>query len=533
MADRPDQNLEDTIRRHHAAFFDWFGQFRVDYGALGLGLAEGVNNPYAPIPRNDVPILRIFGPPQRVAAEMVDILVEYGWLQGQSAAAQAATATELREIARENHAVLPMPFLSMVADAPVFRIEDNGPPKLFRRQCFDEATQTFQQHRWPGSYEISFRVTLHAIKRYTVAYFREWLFSQLGPVGMGGQELLIPVQHEYPWNEIRQALSFDGESDLSDLEGEENARTLRFQYDFRLKMWHFHRIAGSVSVIEDVSAPVSPVASDGIGLEDAELGASLPVEADALSLNFFEIYLLDSQIPTQWPKLGNATVRRGETSPVKQFPVPTLRMTVEDPTDEVLISNKSALLDADGIAVFTHRLDYRSDAATEIVYAQREGADIQGVFETARVQALPARANWTRHQGFVLFDKPIHSITLRGSGAPAVAHLSRQRLHKINLTNKLTPTTSAPGGGQTVHTWAGLEQRPYLAIVHFTDAGVTGMAINVNGDSIPIDNAAEQGLVRIFTVGASLAATVTIPDTIPIQGVWLIRYKGFWDGSEI
>lgn len=552
MADRPGHSLEDTLRRHDAAFYGWWDGLHVDYGTAGLGIEDNLDSPFAPINRDDFPILRVFATPQRAVAEVVDLLVHTGWIAGADGAAQAANAATLREKAGEDFAVLPLPILTIQRDDPGPNPQDSGPAKVFRKQCFDEANGAYQTQPWPGAYELTYRVTAWCVKRYTGNFIREWVLSQLGRPGANEMETFLPVVHNSPWGTINQAMSVVSIADQSQLEGDDNARILRHEYTFTLKMWHFKRPApvpgvdpsqpgvseGQVPAVQGFNlqeAVFNPGAPIGTEIDPNDFGeAPSQVVPSGVGLNMFSFYITpDYNIPTKWPKAGtNAAVRRGSKSPKGNTPYPTLRIDVTDSADEVLVSNRTVPLDTDGLAILTMAFDYTATEAVEIVTANKAAGAGQP-FALTQVQPLPTRVPWTHGQFFMLHDQTSYSITARGTGTAAKLDLSQINLRHIHSPQiKTTPDSSVPGGGQTVHSFSGLDDHAYLAVVVF-DSGAVADSIDVNGANYSVDPSVQTvGFVGIFTPTAG-AATVTVPDSIPTTAVYLQRYEGPWDGTAV
>ena len=555
MADRPGHSFEDTIRQHDVAFFSFWDALHVDYGALGLGIEDNVDSPFAPIDRNDIPIIKVFATPQRAVARIVDELVMSGWIAGADAGAQAANAEVLREKAGEDFGVLPLPLITIMREDPVPNPQDSGVPKSFRKQCFDEANGAYQTQRWPGAWEVSYNVTAWSVKRATMVYIREWVMSQVGGVGGNEGELFLPVRHESPWGVINQAMSLDSITDQSQLEGTEDARMIRTLFTFTLKMWHFKRPVppSGVDPGQPGYAEGQIQAVEGFNLEEAVFmpGAALGTELDPadfatdptlisrspLGLNMFSFYLSDNKIPTQWPKAGNATVRRGSKSPLGIAPHPTLRIEMQDPSDEVLISNRTITLDSDSLAIITTAFDYKSTGAVEMLLAEK-AAGVGPAFANSYAQAMPASVGWTHGQFFALIRQPVYSMSVRGTGT---AQLEQADVSQINMRHvrspvtKTLPDSTTPGGGQTVYQWDTLtEARTHLAVVEFNGPAGSG-TIDVNGEIYTVDPTEQStGFVGIFSTpfgGGSI--TVSVADALSPALVYVQEYLGFWDGTAI
>jgi len=555
VADRLGHSYEDTIRQHDAAFFSFWDALHVDYGALGLGIEDNVNSPFSAIDRNDFPILKVFATPQRAVARVVDELVMSGWLAGADATAQAANAEVLRTKAGEDFGVLPLPLITVTREEPGQNPQDSGVPKVFRKQCFDETNQAYQTQRWPGAWEISYRVTVWGIKRATMAFIREWVMSQVGVVGGTEGELFLPVRHADPWGIINQAMSLDTITDQSQLEGSDDARMLRQEYSFTLKMWHFKRpdppdgvdpgqpgySAGQIQTVDGFNLEevvFMPGAALGIELDPGDFATDpTTIAPSPLGLNMFSFFLSDAQIKTQWPKTGNATVRRGSRSPLGIAPHPTLRIVVKDVTDEVLISNRTITLDADSLAVITTAFDYKSTGSVEMLLAQK-AAGVGNSFTNTYRQAMPLAVNWTHGQFFALTDQSVFSMSVLGTGT---AQLEQVDVSQINMRHvrspavKTLPDSATPGGGVTVYQWNSLmAARTHLAVIQFGTPTGSG-TIDVNGEIYTVNPADQSaGFVGILaTPFGGGSVTVTVDDALNPLLVYVQEYKGFWDGTEV
>ena len=525
-------SLEDTMRRHDEAVLAFIRQLRVDYGNLGLGIEERRSGFFAPIDRNNVPILAVLASPQRAVAKTVDFLLHTGWLTGNSVEAQEATKARLEEAARQNFAVLPLPLVSVRRDDPLPNPQDAGVPKIFRKQCFDPLAGEWQQHQWPVAFETRYSLTFWSIKRYTEVFFREWVYAQLGARGVGNAEVLIPVEHNPPWNVMRQRFTFEGSADVSALEGADDARLLRFEFPFRLRTWHFRKVFATPSFVHRAAMSVNEV-QPGVDPEDSL--ATLP--DPPLSGNMFSIFLSDQEIPTRWPKTGNATVRRGSIAPPNPIegpppPFNTLRVEVTDPTDEVLVSNRVADTDPDGRAILTFRAKFQASAPVQLVTAVKSPpAAVDTLFRTVDSRVLPARAAWTQTQFFFLMDAMVYSMGVQGTGLASLFYLADVILKQVTPGTKIDSTSLTPGGGQTVYGFTGLVGN-YLAVVVF-DVGATTGTVTVQGDSYLANGTTQIGVVAPFTADAAGEAVVTVPDALPQSEVYVQEYLGFWEGTEV
>lgn len=512
------------MRRHDTAFYTFFDGVRFDYGSAGLGLIET-----ASVDRNNFPLLRVFASPQRAVANVVDLLVSLGWIAGN---APPGTVDAMRESAEKNFAVLPLPVLTLQRQPPVQNFLDSGVPKVFRRQCLNPATGEFEQHPWPGAYETTYTGTFWCVKRPTAVHFREWLHTQMGQRGRAENETLIPVTHADPWGTINQRLVFEQETELSELESVDNARILRFEFSFRLRTWHFRKPVGTAPYVHDIVPEVLPQPPGaGVDFDPADVETSQP-GVNPLSSNLFSIYLPDNQIEADWPKAGNATVKRGAISPSGTVPHPTLRYGLELATDEALVSNRLVPLDVDTRAILTMSFKYRATADVTLQLSSYDLAGNPVTFASNRTLTLPSKIAWTQVQWFALIAEEAYSLTVLGAGTESVAYLSEINLRHVRAQAKIAPTTSTPGGGSTVHDWTGLADGNYLAVVVF-DTGAAADTITVDGVAYAVDPATSTIGFVAQTSAVSGAVSVTVPDTIPTTEVYLQTYLGFWDGTEI
>lgn len=505
-------SLEDTLRRHDMAVYEWLGALRMDYG-----IDKDVNE-LLPVDRNNIPVLRVLAGPDRVVAKTVELLVTTGWIAGNDPSLVLASAAALRERAKENFAVLPLPLISIERQDPVPALPDSGVPKVFGRQSFSQASQSWERHQWPGAYETTYRVVFWCAKRYSEVFFREWVYSKLGNIGLGESEALIPVVHEAPWGTIQQRLVFDGSDDESELEGEKN-RYFRYGYSFRLRTWHFKKPLGTTSYVHDIAIEERPLRTNESSLDTV---SSAPAVA-AVSLNLFSFYLTSNLVPTQWPRAGNSTVMRLE-NPER------MRVTCSATTDEVLLSNRALPLDLQGRAIMSIAFDYTSTAPTRVLVASRDPGIEPVSWITNRRFDLPTKTRPSRAQFFALLKQPIFSVTATGGGTPATLYLSNISIRHVRTINRTVPASSAPGGGGTVHAWTGLASRAYLVVVSLATGAASGTVL-VGSDSYPVNPALQVGLVALVTPNGTL--NVTVPSAVTTDDVYVIPYGGAWRGTDV
>ena len=528
-------SLEDTMRRHDAAVMNFLRDFRVDYGNLGLGIEDNVDSPFSPIDRNNIPVLAVFASPQRAVAQTIKTLLHSGWIAGNDAGAQAATAAQLEDKAREDFAVLPLPLVTVFRDDPLPNPRDASVPKIFRRQDFDPSALQWESHQWPGAYETRYSLTFWCVKRYTSTFFREWIQTQLGQVGRNNDETLIQVEHNEPWGVIEQRFISEGFTDASELESGDNARIIRVEYPFRLVTWHFRKPVATVDFINNTVISIEEIAP---GTDPADVGLPEP----ALSGNMFSFYIPDHLIPSQWPTAGDATVQRGLVPPPQRNQVraefatlyESLRVGVTAVTDEVLVSNRVAALDGDGRAILTLNLKFQGDEDVQLITAVKPPpAEAGTAFETVDSRTLPAATTWTETQFFMLLDQAIFSTVVQGRGTAADFYVGDIILKQVTPGTKVSATTVTPGGGDTDYLFTGLSGN-YIAVIAFA-GGATSGTITVQGETYAIDTSLSHqiGLVAPLTADSSGEALLLVPDTLAQAEVYLQEYSGLWRGSEI
>lgn len=513
-------SLENTIRIHDEAFNFWLGHMTVDYGSI-----SGISRPA-------FPILRIMAAPDRVWASTVEQLVKQGWID-------APTVAAMREKAANDFAVLPLPIVSIVRADPVPYPEGGGVPKRFRRQQFLQPTQQWAEHPWPGSYRTEYRATFWSAKRYTEAFMREWVMSQLGQLGAADTEVFIPVQHGEPWGTLSQALKYESSSDLSNLEGEE-PRYIRYEMTFTLNTLHFRpasatydfqdTIATGVAFMEDVDATEEdPLDQPGTDL--------VPAWASG---NLYAPYVSPPLIPTRWPKAGDATVANSTVTPDGRPDPGALVLDVSDPADQVDLLNRPIKLDADDHAVLSVAFKYRSDAAVDLDVQQHDGSDpTTPTWSRRAIFGLPASPDrWLRFNQFTVVTEPIFDVAFIGTGVDATLRVAGTKVRHIHSGTKLTPTSSVVLGNVR-YAWAGLTDQPYLVLAVITPAAASGtLTIENDGVSpsytkaVSIDDTLQ--LSAVFLVQPKTTSLVLrVPVAFTIAAVYAQRYDGGYAGHDL
>ena len=506
---------EDSVRAHDAAMYDWLGKIRVDYGDV-FGM-----------PRNSVPPLRCFASPQRAFATVVDTLVAQKWID-------APTADQMRQHANDM-SVLPLPVLTIERGEPSPDPELSGVPRIFQSTFWNAGTQKWTSHQWPGHYRTEYTVTVWSNKRYTDAFLREWLYGELGKIGMGESEVLVEVKHKEPFGTWKQACRFTGSSDLSDLEGEAQ-RYIRTAFTFSLRTWIFKP-----------ANPVESILLDRIGQvveQDRGGGVTDPLEeygnVGLSSLNMFKYPVADGLIPTLWPKGGTATVQRATVVPPERNPIPGLEMTLTGSSDWVELLARPVLLDGSGShSILSVAFEYKSDLDVEAQMFQV----VPATDETRSIHrfTLPAAPRWKKVHFFTITKQPVFALRLVGIGANPVAGVNIYGLdvrHFNTLSSEPDPTVIDTGPAWDF-VWSSLASRPFLVIGVLDGATGSGQVEVKNDFGTPdfttlhvIDSAVNVGFAAL-TQPRSSSIVATVPKTLSLALIRAQRYDGPYKGHEI
>jgi len=338
---------EDTLRIHDFAIVKWLQGLLVDYDQTDHGVAK-----------NQVPILIIQGSPAREYATIVDTLVTTGWI---TTTGKGATANA------KDFSVFPLPMLTFERGEPQPDPELAGPAKMFEAGDYNPVTGQYIPHEWPGHYTTTYTVTAWCLNRNTEAVIKEWFLSFFGSYpGLAHNEWLLPVMHRQPWGLMNQRLRYEGSSDLSDLEGDDY-RYLRTEYSFNLRTWMMFK-----------SAPEAPqvqaIGFDVILPDPNAAPTDVPAVADAVGSyayqtdNLFSIPYNTDMISVKWPVTGEATIAQVTRG---NFPVGTLLMTVDAPTDTVPIIQRIIVPDfATSNDIVSISFTYVSDQPVTLLLGQ-------------------------------------------------------------------------------------------------------------------------------------------------------------------
>lgn len=521
-------SYEDSIRRHDEAFDAFLGQLRVDYG------------PIAGVSRPNHPILRTMASPDRAFATMEEVLVKTGWIAG-------GTPTEQRTNA-DAFAVLPLPFATIERGEPTPDLLASGVPKVWRTGQFNQATQEFEQHQWPGMYKLEYRVTFWGLKRYTEAWIREFLMAQFGRIGAGESEVFLMVTHPDPFGPLRQALHYDSSSDLSALEGDDSQRFIRWEVAFTLNFVFLRApllapadiagASGGLDYLDQVVPASEDLTVQGDGEDPLDQpGVDFSEAITSQSHNLYRPYTFPSNV-NQWPLAGDATVEFPARMPG------VLRVRVTAPTDQADITNRPVRLDLQGVALLSVAFQYLADDPVGLDVFSNPGTHVPPaapVWKSALQDTLPAQAHWTRVQRFTLVTQPIMDVSIRGTGVDADAFFRRIDVRHLRSGTKIAPTTTTPvAGPATQYDWTALTARqPYLLVVVLTATGASDTLTAEDDVTSPVftkteavDDAVHQGAVILLQPQAT-SLRLVVPDTLTVAQVYAQRYPGVFAGHEL
>ncbi len=513
---RPD-TYEDTMRVHDVAFYNWLGTLLLDYKNLG-----GSDKP-------QFPILRVYSSPQRAYADVVDLLVEQGFVEGDNAA-------EMRANAKADFAVLPLPIATLERDEPVSDPELPGTPvKEIRTLFWNTTTGQLERHPFPAHYKTEYRVTFWFLKKYTDAYIREWIYGQLGNRGAAENEMFIPVVHDEPWGTILHSLKMTGSSDLSDLEGE-GARYFRKEFTFSLRTWIMK------PETTEGGYPVEVAGTDSHHLEGDE-GALLEAsDLSVQSFNLFRVRVPLNRLQELWPLEGDATIEESAEFPedvIGGIPL-TFRIGVAEQADKAHILETPSILDGDGLDLFSLALQYQASGRVEVEFMQRDlGTESP---TSADSLILPATSRWAKVHYFTLVDKAMYIARLAGIGNQDAQEvlLSQLDVRHIFPQTKVTEDDQIDLGTETKYRWFSLAREPYLCIISVTATTSGSNIVTVEDDAGSpaytsqrvVDSSVHVGAVFLVQPKTDSLA-LRVPKTTTVSAVYIQRFSGSYKGHSI
>lgn len=520
-------SLEDTIYRHLSAFYVWLGSLRVDYGEPSdFPAGFPFVNSYPS--RQNHPILRTLATRQRAFATVVDLLVSTGWITD-------GTAAEIREKAGD-FSVLPLPIVTYEKGDPEIDPTAGGVPKRFPRSYFNQATLQWESHPWPATYWLPIRATFWCSKRYSEFFMQEWLFSQFGKLGVADREVLLPVQHVAPWGTQWQAMQLEGIADQSDLEGDPQARQIRYEVSFRLRMLHFRANVESSDPVNALDVSARVIGPDHpVDVEVTEVPADA-WKAVRVSDNLYTRYYTGRDIESKWPRSGAATVQSVSVAPVGIDPETVVAGTVRSVTDRIGIANKPVYL-ADAphdLAFLSVALRYLATAEVTLKLAQRPGDEVPTTWRTARDVVLPATAVWRDVQFFTAVDDPVFTFLFEGRAITSSLRFADVDIRQVFSLARLLPTSVSPGSfGMTKHSWVGLDRSTSYMVVCTTASPPGSHGVWVQDDDVAplntiirsFDASAEVAFVEVVQP-RSASVAISLPASLVPQTVFLQPYAG-------
>lgn len=515
---RPD-TYEDSIRVHNVAFYEWLGSLLVDYGDLG-GSAKA-----------HFPILRVYASPERAYASVVDLLVKLHFVEG-------ADAEEMRQRAKADFAILPLPLATIEADDPVIDPELPGTPvKRVRKIEYDATSGSYLAHPFPAHHKTEYRVTFWVHKRYTAAYIDEWIRAQLGKTGVAENEFFIDVPHRDPWGTLMHAVKMTGVADESSLEGDD-PRYIRKTYTFLMRTW----------IMKPTVEIGPPAEATGVDVNDYGKGDTRPpLDTNPLSIqsdNLFKINIPMTRFEELWPVEGDATVAESADFPpgiMGGIPF-TFLINVAKLADKVHLIEVPTLLDADDVALYGISFQYRSEggrAKLEIV--QRDL--VTDIEEPADYLILPESLyRWQKVHLFSIMDSGSYHAKVTGTPDPnpQTVRLSDLDVRRIFPQTKIAYTDTQDLGDEIKYRWFSLARRPYLCIIILTATNGGINSITVEDDAVAptyqatrdADSSVQVGLV--FLVQPRLdSLALRVPKTTVASAVYVQQYDGPYNGHTV
>lgn len=418
--------LENSVRLHDLAFYNWLGGLEVDYGNI------------AGQPHPQEPILRVFASPQRAFATTVDLLVSRDWISG-------ADAQAMRENAGD-FSVLPLPICSVEAEpfAPDIR---NASSVIHRTASFNLAGQHWEAYQWPGRYIIQYTATFWCLKRYTAVFIDEWVASQLGTLGAGPYEVMLNIDHAEPFGTQLHGMTWTGATDLSDLEGA-GQRYIRRQHTFEMNAFLFP------SPEQTQDTPLSRVCLEMLDL------------TNQVFLDYFDAL----PHPSRWLTEGNAVAKQ-DTDDGGGLGL----ITLPDQGDSVTVHAWPTTIyeegEADEHGLVNLSLEYKSDGPAWLDMIQ-DGDDGEELVYRIKMPASPS--GWVPlHRIIAVTDK---AAGLRFSRYP-VDKVDNLRFRRASVHNLPEPTRAYNSGASqsgpvTTLVWDNLDASTYVAVV-IPDADAT------------------------------------------------------------
>lgn len=501
-------NYEDTLRIHDLAIYNWLRGLPIDYGDI------------AGTPRNAFPILSVMATPDRPFADIPNLLVTLGWINGTTAAEMLTNASD-----EAKWPVLPLPICSFQRGDPTPDTELSGVPKMYRASFFNVATGQWERHQWPGHYRTEYTLTFWSLLRSTDNYIREWVMSQMGHVGAGESETFIPVVHKAPWGTMRQSCKLVATSDVSDLEGD-GQRYIRTEVVLSLRTWLMRTII-------DTSYPIQAVTADMVDAADNTVSLDSDISrAGYFSANLFYFYFAPEFIPANWPRTGTAAVKQGAA-------LNALAVQLTGTDDSVELVERLTNLDGQGLGIISISFAYTSDGPCILEVAQRDPAT--QVLTSAYVLVLPPQRDLTKVHIFTVVVNTIFNVSLAGlTGQPVMeAEVSNVDIRTVTTLGVFSADARLDGGDHWTYQWHGLDGSPVLIVLKLASLG-SPVSVTVENDATAPTAVSSQTLDSAINVGqvfltqpVSNSVVLKVPKAVALASLTLQRYAGHYNGNDL
>lgn len=494
-------SYESTIRIHDRAFYDWLGTFLVDYGSI-----NGQD-------RNGFPVLRVFASPHRAFADTVDFLVKEGWID-----------SGIPEVDRDKAAldwpVLPLPIVTIDRDDPVISNELANNPAVFRNFFTDPDTGRYLQFPYPMHYITTYRATLWCIKRYTQAFFFEWMLSTLGKLGANAREVFLPVQHTEPWGTIQQSLEYLGSGDLSDLEGP-GSRHIRSQLSFRLRSWFFRNPLNPGGEGGDpvyaIQQNMNNLGVDSVGTVVATDTYDSPVSDIAETGNLAWDY------PNNADRVEGEAIATGSSES-------GLNITVEATSDKALITAPLTIETPTYPAVVSVHFNVSGTGEFDEVVEQTDLGDAPVFAPVFRRRIVPSAMKVQGTHDFTVVSQKAYAVKVQGTGTSSSVRVGNVQVRQVLRQPRIPYSNVLDLGTAVAYDWLNLERRPYLVVGLVAAGSGTVLSYNDPGAGTPQRTQDMLSLVSIgfamLTMPDASSVRLVVPKTLTLSTFWLQVFDG-------
>lgn len=530
--------LDDTIRIHDRAIFDWLGALKFHYPEI----TNPLDDSRVIAEKKNHPVIRVKASPARAFAAIVDTLVWQNWIP-------ETDGEEMRSLASDNLAVLPLPAVSWQRSDPRPDPELSNTAFQWQKGFFNCETQRWEYYRWPKHWLTDYTITFWAKKEISKAFWLEWIMSEFGNIGAGQNETFIQIMHKEPFGTIKQRLQMVSLEDLSDLEGEEQRYT-RSELTVTLRTWVTMPVLLNPPGVggECGDGEGNSEGNDtGIGAPIYYIGVDFDVCGQQIShpTNFYQTLNLwpgligpwsPRAICRGWPTEGDGKI---ETENKRDFDI-----EVSETTDRVQVWGLPTDLDAiDGLSIVGFSFDYESNADVTFEVEKVDGTDPDDTPEQIYGLTLPKAKSEENFHQFFLTDETIVSSYLRGTGGavkPQEVTIRNLDLRIIGILPKIIGT-AVPAGASTRYEFTGLEGKPYLVVLRFTGTPSGPYTITLANDlTTPTYTATGEADATKNAVGIVLmnqpktdSLVLTVDNNVAIVDVWAQPYEGYYNGHTI